>query len=141
MFTDLTTGMKWKEYVVRENCWKFVKNVLIIGGENVNPVVEGDQVSIEAKSNRTFGDPPESKQQLEDELQQTQKSAYTAGTYKNLLCQWHSFFRFCEKYNIKQWPVEEHTLCLFAQYLAHKFVSASSIRDYISRVRTLHVLT
>ena len=96
---------------------------MLFSGSSVNPgVVEQDMVQLKANLNSTLGEEPQDKQQLEEQLQKTQKSAYTQGTYKNLLCQWRAFFRFCAKFKIKEWPVKEHTLCLFAQYLAHRFI-------------------
>ena len=87
-----------------------------------------------------FSEAPESRQELENELKNTQTGAYAKGTLKNLVCQWRSFLRFCRKYKIRQWPVKEHTLCLFAQFLAFSFHSQKSVRNYLSGVRTLHVL-
>ena len=87
-----------------------------------------------------FSEVPESKQELERELQVTQSNAYAKGTWKNLCCQWRSFLRFCKKYKIKQWPVSEHVMCLYAQYLAHSFHAIKSVRNYLNGVRTLHIL-
>ena len=84
--------------------------------------------------------PPQSKKDLERELHKTQKSAYFAGTLKNLLCQWRSFLRFSRKYKINQWPATEHTMCLFAQYLAFTFKSPDSVRNYLYGIRRLHIL-
>ena len=36
--------------------------------------------------------------------------------------------------------MSEHTLCLYAQFLAYSFHSARSVRNYLSGIRTLHVL-
>ena len=37
--------------------------------------------------------------------------------------------------------MSEHEVCLFAQYLAHKLKSPKSIRNYVSGLCTLHILT
>ena len=74
-------------------------------------------------------------------MAETQKSAYAAGTIKNLITQWRSFYRFSTKYGFNQWPVAPHTLCLYAQHLAYSFKSAKSVKNYLYGVRTLHVLT
>ena len=71
----------------------------------------------------------------------TQKSAYAPGTLKNLLTQWRSFYRFAVKYNLLQWPVKIHTICLYAQFLAYSFHSSKSVRNYLYGIRTLHILT
>ena len=100
---------------------------------------EDKKVSL-APSNDNIEEPPDSRLQLERDLRDTQKSAYSTGTLKNLVCQWHSFIKFYFKYNIKEWPISEHTLCLYAQYLAYTFHSLKAVRNYISGVHTLHVL-
>ena len=38
------------------------------------------------------------------------------------------------------WPVPEHVLCLFAQYLAYTFHSIAAIRNYIAGIRKIHIL-
>ena len=70
----------------------------------------------------------------------TQKAAFSEGSYKNFFSQWRAFFAFCTLYSIAQWPVTEHVLCIFAQFLSHNFKAASSIYNYLSGVRTLHLL-
>ena len=92
-----------------------------------------------AESNE-FAEIPENKAELEAALQITHTKAYAAGTVRNLLCQWRSFLRFSKRYKIHQWPVSEHTLCLFAQFLAYSFHSAKSVRNYLYGVRTMHIL-
>ena len=84
--------------------------------------------------------PPATRTQLERELHNTQKSAYAAGTLRNFLCQWRSYLRFAQKYRIIEWPISEHTICLFAQYLAYSFKSHAAIRNYLNGLKTLHVL-
>ena len=79
-------------------------------------------------------------QQLEKDLQKTQSKAYASGTIKNLACQWRSFRRFSFKFNIFEWPVQPHTICLFAQYLAYSFHSSKAVRNYIDGVRKVHIL-
>ena len=86
----------------------------------------GDLVDLQPEGD-DFGEAPESKKQLEKELYNTQSVAYSKGTIRNLLCQWRSFTRFSMKYKIEEWPVSEHTLCLYAQYLAYTFHSAKSV--------------
>ena len=78
--------------------------------------------------------------QLEEDLRVTQSKAYASGTLKNLACQWRSFRHFSIWFNIFDWPVKNHTICLFAQYLAYSFHSAKAVRNYIDGVRKVHVL-
>ena len=70
-----------------------------------------------------------------------QKQAYSRGTLKNLLCQWRSFSCFCKKFGIFKWPINEHVLSLYAQYLGYTFHSPKAVRNYLSGIRTLHILT
>ena len=98
-----------------------------------------DTVTLQADSDE-FTEPPETRQELEQDLFKTQTAAYAKGTLRNLLCQWRSFSRFCNKYKVHQWPVTEHTMCLYAQYLAYTFHSAKSVRNYLNGIKTLHVL-
>ena len=44
-------------------------------------------------------------------------------------------------YNIFDWPVKEHTVCLYAQFLAYIFHSAKSVHNYIAGVRKMHMLS
>ena len=78
---------------------------------------------------------------MEDELRHTQKQAFSEGTIKNLLTQWRAFYAFCRIYAIFIWPVTAHILCLFVQFLSFNLKSPDSIRNYLSGVRTLHLLT
>ena len=100
---------------------------------------EDDTVALQVESDE-IAEPPEMKRELEEALHKTQAAAFAKGTVKNLLCQWRSFIRFYIKYNLKQWPVPEHNMCLYAQFLAYNFKSVRSVRSYLYGVRTLHVL-
>ena len=100
---------------------------------------DDDTISLQADSDE-FGEAPETKKELESALRKTQATAFAKGTVKNLLCQWRSFFCFYAKYDLSEWPVPEHNLCLYAQFLAYNFKSARSVRSYLYGVRTLHVL-
>ena len=115
---------------------------MILGSKG--PVVAGttneDTVTLAPEADETR-EPPETVQGLEADLAVTQKSAYAAGTLKNLITQWRSFYRFAIKYKLLDWPVKTHTLCLYAQFLAYSFHSAKSVRNYLYGIRTLHILT
>lgn len=53
---------------------------------------------------------------------------------------WKSFIAFCLFYQQKQLPASSHTISLYAQLLSRSFKSVKSIRNYISAVKTLHIL-
>ena len=106
----------------------------------MDSLVEEDLVSIHVKSDE-FGEVPDNREQLESGLRKTQAVAYAKGLVKNLFCQWRSFYRFYKKYKLREWPVSAHTLALYAQYLAHTFHSVKLVRNYLSGVCTLHILT
>ena len=99
---------------------------------------EQDAVSIQAEEDDF--ELEEKRNKLEEDLRKTQANAYSAGTVKNFLCQWRSFIRFTKSYRYTTWPVTAHILALYAQFLAYTFHSARSVRNYLSGVRTLHVL-
>jgi len=54
--------------------------------------------------------------------------------------QWESFLLFCVYFQITFLPVDTETLQLYAQFLSRSFKSVSSIRNYISGIRTVHQL-
>ena len=78
---------------------------------------------------------------LENDLRETQRKAFSEGTVQNLLCQWRAFYSFCNIYRILVWPATAHIMCLFAQFLSYNLKSPNSIVNYLSGVRTLHLLT
>ena len=47
---------------------------------------------------------------------------------------------FCEYFNIQDLPTCTKTLCLYAQFLGRSFKSTQSIQNYLSGVKTLHVM-
>ena len=110
-------------------CFEFV-----VGSEGTGAhgLQESDNVvSISAPSSDDFADEvAEARQKLEQDLRATQASAYAAGTLRNLACQWQAFRRFALKFRMFALPVPEHTLCLFAQYLAYTFHLAVAVRNY-----------
>ena len=84
---------------------------------------------------------PGSRAHLEAELRKTQKAAFCEGTVANLLSQWRAFYAFCSIYALRVWPVLAHILCLFAQFLSFNLKSPASVVNYLSGLRTLHLLT
>ena len=51
------------------------------------------------------------------------------------------YVKFCELYNFPIMPVSEDTLLLYIGYLFEQGLSGSSIRVYLSAVRSLHVFS
>ena len=51
-----------------------------------------------------------------------------------------SFLMFCIYFKLCYLPVSTETLQLYAQFLSRSFVAVDSIRNYISGVKTLHML-
>ena len=103
---------------------------------------EDDVVSINSHTDLFAEEngPPKSLKKLEKDLQDTQARSYSAGTLKNLCCQWRAFRHFVVMYGLFFWPVPEHIMCLFAQYLAYTFHSANAIKNYLFGIRTIHTL-
>ena len=113
---------------------------MILGNTTTADVRGDDTVSL-GDAAEEQKEPPATISKLEEELAVTQQSAFAAGTVRNLLSQWRSFYRFTTRYKLRQWPVQVHTLCLYAQFLAYSFHSAKSIKNYLYGIKTLHVLT
>lgn len=78
---------------------------------------------------------------LRRQLKKSKKAAFAAGTYQNLRLQWRSFISFCCYFKLQWLPTSAETLCLYAQLLSHSFKSVKSIQNYISGIKTLHLLT
>ncbi len=55
--------------------------------------------------------------------------------------QWITFLSFCLFFNLSWLPAFSDTVCLYAQFLSESFSSISSVRNYISGVKLLHILT
>jgi site-specific recombinase XerD len=49
------------------------------------------------------------------------------------------FINFCSKYNLVVMPVSENTLLLYIAFLFDEGLKGSSIKVYISAVRSLHI--
>jgi integrase len=78
--------------------------------------------------------------QLRQDLKVTNASAFAVGTSRNLKVQWESFLLFCFYFNLSYLPASTLTIQLFAQFLSRSFKSVDSIKNYISGVRTMHLL-
>ncbi|XP_060578252.1 uncharacterized protein LOC132735327 [Ruditapes philippinarum] len=77
---------------------------------------------------------------LKHDLMLSNKQAYAEGTWKNLKIQWEAFLLFCTYFHLVSLPVSTETLQLYAQFLSRSMKSVDSIRNYISGVKTMHLL-
>ena len=66
--------------------------------------------------------------------------AWADSSKKSLNSQQKSFVEFCQLYGLSDWPAKPDTLVVYAAYLIQsgRLKSCSSIRQYLSAVRTLH---
>ena len=76
---------------------------------------------------------------LKTDTKDSQKAAFAPSTRKNLITQWMSFLLFCMHFQLEFLPAEEETIALYAQFLSRSFKAVSSIRNYLSGVRLLHL--
>ena len=77
---------------------------------------------------------------LRREARASKRAAFAEGTSKNLRWQWKLFIMFCIYFRFKLLPASVESLCLYAQFLSRTMRATDSIRNYLSGVRTLHVL-
>ena len=73
-------------------------------------------------------------------MKTSRKKAYAESTSKNLKIQWESYLLFCLYFKLASLPASTETLSLYAQFLSRSFKSSSSIKNYISGVKTMHHL-
>ena len=78
--------------------------------------------------------------QLVMDTRNTQLQAFAQGTWDNLIMQCVKFLTFCIKFGLTALPVSDITLAWYAQFLSYSFESHSSVVNYLSGVKTLHVL-
>lgn len=77
-------------------------------------------------------------QNLERDLDRSNKAAYAEGTRKNFKVQWESYLLFCTYFNLVSLPASTKTLQMFAQFLSRTFKSTDSINNYINGVKSMH---
>ena len=77
---------------------------------------------------------------LKEDLKVSNYSAYAEGSRRNLRVQWETFLLFCLHSQLVCLPVSTETLQMYAQFLSRSFKSVSSIKNYISGIRTVHQL-
>ena len=78
--------------------------------------------------------------QLRRDALRSKRAAFAEGTVKNLMWQWRLFIMFCIFFKFKLLPATVECLCLYAQFLSRSMQATDTIRNYLSGVRTLHVL-
>jgi len=75
---------------------------------------------------------------LHQDLKVTKRAAFAEGTHKNHLTQWRAYFAFCFYFDLEALPASLQTICLFCVFLG-RTLTASSVRNYLSGVKFLHV--
>ena len=76
---------------------------------------------------------------LHRDVRRTRKAAHASGTSRNLVTQWKAYFMFCIYFNLRPIPTSVETLCLYVEFLARSLAAYTSIQNYLSGVRTLHL--
>ena len=72
---------------------------------------------------------------LKQEVRQSQRVAYSKGTFKNLKTRITSYLLFYEYFKIVALPASAETLCLYVQFLGRSMKSVQSIRNYLNGVK------
>ena len=73
-------------------------------------------------------------------MAKSRRAAFATGSRCNLVTQWKSFIIFCSHFDLIWLPTTSLVLSLYAQFLSRTFQAPSSIRNYISGIKTLHCL-
>ena len=77
---------------------------------------------------------------MRKDLKKTRRAAYAAGTRKNHRTQWKAYLSFCLYFNLPYLPASLDTVCLYCQFLRCS-MTPQSVRNYLSGVKLLHVVT
>ena len=75
------------------------------------------------------------------DTKKTQSQAFAAGTWNNLLTQWVKYIYFCISFRLVAFPAQDTVLAWYAQFLSYHFKSHASVVNYLSGVKTLHLLS
>ena len=75
---------------------------------------------------------------LHQEVHQSRKAAFAAGTIRNWTTQWKAYFMFCIYFNFVILPSSTNVVCLYVQCLAWSMAAFNSIQNYVSGIRSLH---
>jgi hypothetical protein len=68
------------------------------------------------------------------------KQAFRPGTRANQRCQIASYLKFCLERDLNFLNPSTDTLCLYAEFLALRFTSAKSVKNYLSAINLFHKL-
>ena len=79
-------------------------------------------------------------EELDNNVRQSQASAFAEGTLRNLTMQWLKYLSFCLFHGLDPVPASYDTLCRYAQFLSMCLKSHGALLCYLSGVKTLHVL-
>lgn len=75
---------------------------------------------------------------LQEAARKRRKQAFRPGTSANHICQFKAYIKFCAIYGRRDINPSQDTLCIYIEYLAQKFKSAKSVKNYLSAVTLLH---
>ena len=78
---------------------------------------------------------------LEHDIREMQRQAFSEGMARNFISQWRALYAFINIYRIMVWLFTNHLMCLFAQFLSYNLKVPSSILNYLSAAKTLHMIT
>ena len=67
-----------------------------------------------------------------------QKKAFRPGTLNNHRCYFETYIHFCMHHGLADINPSTDTICMYAEFLARRFKSPKSVKNYISGVRLLH---
>ena len=70
----------------------------------------------------------------------TQVHAFTPGAFDNLVYQWVKYLNFCNNFSLPALPASTAVLSWYAQYIAISVKAHTTVFNYLSGVKTLHVL-
>ena len=76
---------------------------------------------------------------LWQDLKHSQRSAYCAGTFRNLKTQIIAYF-LCHYFRLDRTPATRDTVCPYVQFISRTLTPAS-VRNYLSGVQLLHLFT
>jgi len=77
---------------------------------------------------------------LEEQRNETLRSAYAEGTKSNLETHWDSYREFCHIYRDDKLQTTVESLSLYIQFLSNRLKSPGAIKNYVSGVKTMHVI-
>ncbi len=79
--------------------------------------------------------------QLKQEVSASQTAAFAPSTLDNLRCQCKAYLLFCNAFNLQPFPASLQVVCLFTQFLSRSFNSVTSICNYVSGIKLIHLVS